>query len=192
MRRSWPAGSRCAGWPIRRARPRISRPWPRSRARRSPRRGRITGWRRAAAASGDAARAHREYATAAAYPSTYYGQLAALADGGDPARLDARIVATRDPSWDRGAGRRVRSGELARAAVWLVAWGEPGRAAAFLLRLGAICRPPREQALAARLATGFAMPQTAVALARLAGRSGLVLLDTGWPVAAQPAAGGTV
>ncbi len=139
---------------------------------------------RAATAMGDAARAQREYAAASAYPSTYYGQLAILAGRADPARLDARIVARRDPVWDRAQALAFATSELVRASIWLVAWGEPGRAAAFLLALDEAGPNPTSQALAARLATGFGMPQTAVSLARLAGRSGVVLLDTGWPVAA--------
>ena len=147
---------------------------------------------RAAATSGDPRRARREYALAAAYPSTFYGQLAALASGGDPARLSARIEATRDPQWSSTQAAAFATGELARASAWLVGWGEPGRAAAFLLRLSDLARSAPQQALAARLATGYAMPQTAVALARLAGRDGLVLLDTGWPVAAPITPGSAV
>ena len=40
---------------------------------------------------------------------------------------------------------------------------------------------PADRSLAARLAAGFGMPQTAVAIARRAGVEGVVLLDAGWP-----------
>ena len=71
--------------------------------------------------------------------------------------------------------------ELARGAAYLVAWGEPDRAERFLLRLVNIVPDPADRSLAARLAAGFGMPQTAVAIARRAGLEGVVLLDAGWP-----------
>jgi soluble lytic murein transglycosylase len=39
--------------------------------------------------------------------------------------------------------------------------------------------------MAAHLAAGFGMPETAVAVARKAGREGVVLIDAGWPMAAE-------
>lgn len=136
---------------------------------------------RTAAASGDADTARAEYTEAASWPSTFYGQLAALALGGDPA---PRIRASRDPPFDSSRALRFVSHELARAAIWLVGWGEPRRAQPFLLRLDDLQPDPADRALAARLADGFALPDVAVSLARRAGRDGVTLLQTGWPEAA--------
>ncbi len=138
---------------------------------------------RSAQAARDAPAASREFAAAAAWPDTFYGQLAALDLDADPRALSARIVARRDPGWNHDRALGFASRELARASAYLVGWGEPHRAQAFLLRLADVAGDPADLSLAAHLAAGFGMPETAVALARKAGRLGVVLLDAGWPVA---------
>jgi soluble lytic murein transglycosylase len=134
----------------------------------------------ARAASNEAA-ARRDYAAAAAWPSTFYGQLAALALGEGPAGLTRRIAAQHDPAWDPAQALAFAGRELARASAYLVSWGERQRAQAFLLRLSDIVPDPADRAIAARLAIGFDMPEAAVAIARRAGRDGVILLDAGWP-----------
>ena len=80
---------------------------------------------RVLAAQSDATAAHSEYETAARYPATFYGQLAAIALGQSPA---ARIAATTDPPADGERALEFAGRELTRAAAWLVTWGEPRRA----------------------------------------------------------------
>jgi len=138
-----------------------------------------------ARAAADPAVAKREYAAAAAYPDTFYGQLAVLALGEGPSGLIQRIAAARDPGWDSAEALAFAGRELARAGAYLVAWGEPRRAQAFLLRLIDITPDADDRSMAAHLAAGFGMPETAVAVARKAGREGVVLLDSGWPLAAE-------
>ena len=140
-------------------------------------------------ASSDEAAARREYAAAAAWPETFYGQLAALALGEGPAGLAARITARHDPSWEPAQALAFAGHELARASAWLVGWGERQRAQAFLLRLADIVPDPVDRSIAARLAGGFGMPETAIAIARRAGRDGVVLLDAGWPQPLTPPPG---
>jgi soluble lytic murein transglycosylase len=144
----------------------------------------------ARAADSDAA-ARREYAAAAAYPSTFYGQLAALALGDGPSGLAARITALHDPVWNAGEALAFAGRELARASTYLVSWGEARRAMAFLLRLNEITPDPADHSMAAKLADGFGMQETAIAIARRAGRNGVILLDAGWPqpVDVPPGAG---
>ena len=137
---------------------------------------------RTLAAKGDTEAATTEYQAAAAWPSTFYGQLAAIALGQTPA---ARIAATPDPPADAQRALAFAGRELARAAAWLVGWGEPNRAQSFLLRLDDIAPDPADHALGARLATGFGLPETAIMLARRAGRDGITLLQTGWPAPAE-------
>ncbi len=137
-----------------------------------------------ARAAADEAEAKREYAIAAGYPSAFYGQLAALALGDGPAGLAHRITTLRDPGWTPAQALAFAGRELARASAYLVGWGERGRAQAFLLRLSDIVPDPVDRSIAARLAGGFGMPETAVAIARRAGRDGVILLDAGWPRAA--------
>ena len=126
--------------------------------------------------------AQRQFALAAAYPSTFYGQLAALALGDSPQALAARLNVAATPV-DPARALDLAGRELARAAAILVGWGEPRRAAAFLLRLDDISPDPAVRDMAARLAAGLGVPNVAVALARRAGRDGLVPLATGWPLA---------
>ena len=140
---------------------------------------------RAAAARGDQAAARTEYAAAAAWPTTFYGQLAALALGDDPAKLNARILAVHEPRWERNHVLELVGREEGRAALILVAWGDPIHARVFLMRLDALVADNVDRTLAARLALELGLPETAVAIARRAGRDGLVLADTGWPMAAK-------
>lgn len=140
---------------------------------------------RAAAAQNDVTGARQEYASAAAWPTTYYGQLAALALGDGPAALNERIRAIRDPGWTREQALDFAGREVARAAAELVAWGDPRRARVFLLRLQELAPDPADQSMAARLAIGFDLPDQAVAIARRAGLHGLMLAEDGWPLAAD-------
>ena len=141
---------------------------------------------RAATAQSDAAGAQVAYARAAAWPTTFYGQLAARALGDDDATLAARVRAAHDPAWDIEQATALVGRELARAATLLVAWGEPRRAKAFLLRLAETTPDPAERAMAARMALSFGLPDQAVAIARRAGRDGLMLPEAGWPLAVEP------
>ncbi len=152
---------------------------------------RASYWRgRAAAARDDAGAAAEFFRAAAAYPGTYYGQLALVALG-DADRLGARVEAARDPQPSPEQALGFAGRELARAAALTVSWGEPRRAAGFLLRLGDTSPDPADRVLAARLATGLGLADTAVWIARRAGRDGVALLQAGWPIAADvpPAAG---
>lgn len=143
---------------------------------------------RAAMTQGDSSGASAAFARAAAWPTTYYGQLAARALGDDDALLAARIRTTRDPAGSVGRAAAFTKQELARAAAMLVAWGEPRRAKVFLQRLDEIADDDAGRALAARLALALGLPDQAVAIARRAGRDGLVLPDAGWPIPVGPPA----
>lgn len=132
-------------------------------------------------ASADAAAARAEYTRAAAWPTTFYGQLAILALGEGDAGLQRRLRALRDPATSPAEALAFAGRELARAAALLTGWGEPRRAQAFLLRLEQVAPDPVDRALSARLAAGLGLPQTAIAIARRAGADGLMLPDAGWP-----------
>jgi soluble lytic murein transglycosylase len=134
-------------------------------------------------AAGNAVVARNFYRAAAAFPNTFYGQLAALAAGETPQALAARLSEAASPV-DSSQALDLAGRELARAAEILVSWGVPRRAAPFLLRLDEVAPDPATRDLTARLATGLGAPQVAVALARRSGRDGLVPLATGWPQAA--------
>ncbi len=139
---------------------------------------------RAAAAAGQDARP--DYEKAAAYPTTFYSQFAALALGDDAAALAARIRALSDPSWHRDTVLAFTGHEVVRAAAWLVAWGDPHRARGFLLRMDDIAPDPPERALNAQFALNMGLPDMAVFIARRMGRDGLMLPQTGWPMPFDP------
>ncbi|MGH7040895.1 MAG: transglycosylase SLT domain-containing protein, partial [Acetobacteraceae bacterium] len=139
---------------------------------------------RAAAAAG--ADPTDEYRAAAAWPTTFYGQLAARALGESPAAL---LDAAQDPAFTRTQAWTFTGHELVRAALLLTAWNEPGRARAFLLRMAEVAPDPAEQALAARLALALDLPETAVSIARRMGLEGRMLPRVGWPMPVVPPAG---
>ncbi len=141
----------------------------------------------AAADAGEPARA--AFALAAGWPTTYYGQLAALALNEGEAGLGRRIQAAGDPAWTPARALDFAGRELARAAALLAAWGEPRRAKAFLQRLDELAGDPADRALAARFAVGLGLPEQAVAVARRAGRDGVMLPKAGWPAAVEPPSG---
>jgi soluble lytic murein transglycosylase len=126
-----------------------------------------------------------EYAKAAAWPVSFYGQLAALALDKSPAALADRIRALRDPTWTKDQALDFAGTELIRAAGLLAAWGDGRRAHAFLLDAEERAPTPAQRSLAAKLALGLEMPDMAVAIARRMGRDGMMLPDSGWPVPVQ-------
>ncbi|HXA23402.1 MAG TPA: lytic transglycosylase domain-containing protein [Acetobacteraceae bacterium] len=139
---------------------------------------------RATAAAGKDPRP--DYERAAAWPTTFYGQLAALALGDDAVALGRRITSLHDPSYTREQVLAFTDREVVRAAAMLVAWNDPHRARAFLLRMDELAPDPAERSLTARLALRLGLPDTAVFVARRMGRDGLVLPEAGWPIAAEP------
>jgi soluble lytic murein transglycosylase len=147
--------------------------------------GRAHYWlgRAAVAAGGDP---KPEYERAAAWATTFYGQLAALALGDDAAALTRRINALHDPAYTRDHVLAFTDREVVRAAAMLVAWNDPHRARAFLLRMDELAPDPPDRTLTARFALQLGLPDTAVFVARRMGRDGLALPEAGWPIAAEP------
>ncbi len=135
------------------------------------------------------AQAQADYARAAAYSDTFYGQLAALALGDSPAQLAARILAAGEPGFSAGDALNFGLGELPRAAALLVQMDDPKDAQIFLNRIGVVAADDRARELAARLALGLGFPQSAVAIARTAGIAGQMLVREGWPLAETPPPG---
>lgn len=127
-----------------------------------------------------------DYARAATYPDTYYGQLAAIALGDTPAELAARITSAGEPAFSPEDALDFATMELPRAAALLVQMGDTHDAAIFLDRLGQTAIDDRTRELAAKLALGLGIPQSAVAIARTAGISGQMLIREGWPMPFDP------
>jgi soluble lytic murein transglycosylase len=138
---------------------------------------------RTAAAAGRDARP--EYEKSAAWPTTFYGQLAALALGDTPAALIAKL---HDPAWTQDTALAFTGHEVVRAAAWLVAWGDAERARVFLTRMDELAPIPAERALTAAFAAYAGIPDGAVFVARRMGRDGIALPHLGWPMPYNPAA----
>jgi soluble lytic murein transglycosylase len=126
-----------------------------------------------------------EYEKSAAWPTTFYGQLAGLALRQAPAQ---RLDAERDPTWTRDAALAWTQHEVMRAAVWLIAWGDYQRARVFLTQMDSLAPIPAERALTAAFALRAGLPDSAVAIARRMGRDGIALPHLGWPAPFDPAA----
>jgi soluble lytic murein transglycosylase len=131
-----------------------------------------------------------DYQRAAQYPDTYYGQLAALALGDSPSALAARILAAGEPPYTPADALNFAVMELPRAAALLVQMGDAQDAATFLNRLGQTAADDRTRELAAKLALGLSIPQSAVSIARTAGIDGQMLIREGWPMPVTPPGGG--
>jgi soluble lytic murein transglycosylase len=136
---------------------------------------------RARAAQGDAPGAREAFTAAAAWLTAFYGQLADRAAGGSAQRLADDLRSLRDPDWTSAQAASLSGGDRARAALLLVAWGEPGRARAYLNALADGAADAAGWSFAAHLALGLDMPDAAVAIARRAGLRGIMLPEAGWP-----------
>lgn len=139
---------------------------------------------RAADAAGEDGTPH--YQRAAAWATTFYGQMAALRLGEDRPARNARILNQRDPTWDQDMVLGYGGREVVRAAAWLIAWGEAPRARSFLLRMDDLAPVPADRSLTAAFALRVGLPDTAVFVARRIGRDGGMLTEAGWPMPYEP------
>jgi len=138
--------------------------------------GRAYYWLGRAAENDEAAKI--AYARAAAFPTSFYGQLAAARLDGAPT---ARIRALPDPQLPAGASQQFDTAELVHAATLLLDWGDRADAARFLLRHAGAHPDATTAELTARRAIALELPDVAVQVARLAGKSGIALPHLGWP-----------
>ena len=136
---------------------------------------------RALEAQREQSQARARHAEAAQFAVTFYGQLAALALGEQPAQLAARVNALRSPPLPAARAAEFAGRELARAVLTLADLGDTRRARIFLLRLEDLAADTTGRLLAARLAQHIGRPDHAVWIARRAGADGDMLLPEGWP-----------
>jgi len=137
------------------------------------------------AAPNDAA-AHADYAKAAVYTTSYYGQLAAARLDG---QVSARILALPEPAIVPAAEAKFDTAELVHAAVLLAATGDEQNARKFLRREADEEPNASISQLTARRALSLGLPDVAVQAARIAGRLGTALPHLGWPAPYQPPPG---
>lgn len=132
--------------------------------------------------------AQQDYARAAAYPTTFYGQLAAEALGETPQQLALRIQSVPEPRISVQDALDFGLGELPRAALLLMQMNDPHDAEIFLDHIGRTALDDKSRLMAAKLALGLGFPQSAVTIARQAGIDGQMLVRTGWPIPYNPPA----
>ncbi len=134
------------------------------------------------------AAATADYERAAAYPSTYYGQLASVALGESPETLAARINTIDEPAYSATDALYFSLTELPHAADLLMQMNDAHDAAIFLNRAAQEAVDGKTRVMDARLALGLGLPQSAVAIARSAGTAGQMLPVEGWPTPYRPPA----
>ena len=151
---------------------------------------------RARAAGGNMASAQADWQRATAYPATYYGQMAAatLAGQGNvllaPERvpeLVARNLRDMDNATPSVSEDVLPTGnDLLYAALRLASMGDREHARDFLsLFEKQVTDTPQRQALAS-MALRLGVPDVAVTIARHAGRDGVFMLRSGWPLPYTP------
>jgi soluble lytic murein transglycosylase len=116
------------------------------------------------------------YQTAAQYPTTYYGQLAAN-------RLNpgSELQLPPDPHPSAEETALFDGHELVRAVRMLAAFGQTDRLSPFLLRLGELSDSAGWKDLAAGLAARQGRPDLSVAIAKQAVQHGRPLIMNGYP-----------
>ena len=132
--------------------------------------------------------AHAAYTRAAAFPTTYYGQLS-ITQAQGAAGIAPAIRAASDPAIPAEQATAFAATDMVRAASLLVAWDDPHWARQFLLRQAQGADDAASFALVARTALRLGLPDVAVQTVRLAGRHGVMLPHTGWPDPFDPPAG---
>lgn len=151
---------------------------------------------RARAAGGNMASAQADWKRATAYPATYYGQMAAatLAGQGNVLlapehvpELVARNLRDMDNATPSVSEDVLPTGnDLLYAALRLASMGDREHARDFLsLFEKQVTDTPQRQALAS-MALRLGVPDVAVTIARHAGRDGVFMLRSGWPLPYTP------
>jgi soluble lytic murein transglycosylase len=143
---------------------------------------------RAAEAAGDTAQARVWYQRAAAFTTTFYGQLAfgrLEADGAITLPAEPRPTPAQTAAFEKRELVRV-----ARLLTQAVARDDE-RLGATLRRIGLSVREPAEFVLSARLSQESGRQDMAVATARDASQTDVFLVENGYPLLAGSAAAGT-
>jgi len=136
------------------------------------------------------ARARQRFTEAAAFPVTFYGQMASLALGENGARLSARIRAVAPPRPTPAQTQAFARQEMVRLISLLGNMDEGQRTRVFLLRLVENAPTTAEHWLTARLALAIGQPDHAVWVTRRASVQGAMMVEEGWPRPFTPPAGG--
>jgi len=141
---------------------------------------------RAEAAAGHADAAGPWFQKAAAFQTTYYGQLAAADPSVPPAAAPVP-----EPKATPAERKVFESREIVHAARILLALGQDDHVKPFLTRLADLAQSPAEYAAAADFADEVGRPDFGVAVAKKAFLAGFSLLRAGYPIIWMPRNAGT-
>jgi soluble lytic murein transglycosylase len=145
---------------------------------------------RAAEGAADFAAANTMWQEAAKYPTAFYGQL------GFKALRRANLVASNASPWpaDPKLSGQAKADFMANPMVetvnLLMRYSKAHEVEPFLVKLTETMRDPAGYAATAQLALNAKRPATAVRVARQALRSGITLIDSGYPLLQVPNDGG--
>lgn len=136
---------------------------------------------RAAAGKGDKAAAKSWFTTAAGYPTTFYGQLAAAEPGIDaPERPEPEGVTAAGDTAD------FERQELVRAILILNAAGEDDLVKTFFVTLANRATTLQSYVLLAELAERIGRPDLGVTIAKIASYANVSMLRAGYPLTRVP------
>lgn len=155
---------------------------------------------RAFADEGDNNAAHNAWQNAAAFPSTFYGQMAAACLDGDhdvllrapyrsqslPQRLQQALAAHPPLSRTSALNNPLNQSDLTQAATLLIEIGDRPHARDFLILLLQQNKSPSGLVAVSAIADRLGLQDIAVTAARLAGKNGVLLLRSGWPAPYTP------
>jgi len=136
---------------------------------------------RAEEALKDGPGAEHWYQSAAAYPTTYYGQLAALRLGQSGA-----LALPAEPQPTPAEVAAFRGQELVQAAHLLQSVGLEEKVRPFILRLADLSRTPAAHRLVAEFAEQIGRTDLSVASAKRSARNGVILVDRAFPLIHLP------
>lgn len=141
---------------------------------------------RAASAQGDRKMAALYYRLASHYPTTFYGQLGAVAlaslEGGD-----ARLKLKNDPAPSAAEKAEFRKLELVHAAQILHDINRDDQAWSFMLHLADILDEPQQLAQLSDMALGFNDRKLSLRVAKTAAQRNMLLPQRAYPVSFMPA-----
>lgn len=151
---------------------------------------------RARAAAGNMVSAQADWTQATSYPATYYGQMAAatLAGGGNallapeqvPTVIVQNLKVANNTATTYPEDVLPTDNDLLRAALRLASMGDTEHTRDFLSMFERqITETPQRLALSS-LSLRLGVPDVAVTVARHAGRDGVFLLRSGWPLPYTP------
>ena len=130
----------------------------------------------ASTATGDKQLAHQWLQRGVSRPTTFYGQLSSVALGYDHLNFPT------EPQYDMENIKAFEERDIVQITRMLGEIGESKLMRRFAVHLAETSSTPAEHALVARLTADYSFPQVRIAAAKRSVRSGVILIDSGYPM----------